>query len=65
MVSVKAEVVQIKEAKPIFFGDGRVAANGVVLVCHPHDEDDVKRSCCVLEKFRHDGLHSYKENKNI
>lgn len=59
MVSVKAEVVQIKKAEPIFFGDGRVAANGVVLVCHPHDEDDVKSSCRVLEKFRHDRLHSH------
>ena len=64
MVSVKAEVVQIKKAEPIFFGDGRVAANGVVLVCHPHDEDDVKSSCRVLEKFRHDRLHSLKRKIN-
>ena len=64
MVSVKAEVVQIKKAEPIFFGDGRVAANGVVLVCHPHDEDDVKSSCRVLEKLRHDRLHSLKRKIN-
>ena len=64
MVSVKAEVVEIKKAEPIFFGDGRVAANGVVLVCHPHDEDDVKSSCRVLEKFRHDRLHSLKRKIN-
>ena len=58
MVSVKTKVIQIEKAKPIFFGDGRVAANGVVLVSHPHDQDNVKGCGRVLEKLRHDGLHS-------
>lgn len=40
-----------------FAGVG-VAADGVVLVGQPHDEDDVEGCGGVVEELRHDGLHA-------
>lgn len=34
-----------------------VAADGIVLVGQPHDEDDVEGSGGVIEELGHDGLH--------
>jgi hypothetical protein len=42
----------------MFFGDGGVATDGVVLVGDPHDQDDVEGGGCVLEELGHDGLHA-------
>lgn len=44
------------------FGDGGMTANRVVLVCYPHDQDDVESCRRVIEELRHDRLHTYKEN---
>lgn len=40
-----------------FAGVG-VAADGVVLIGQPDDEDDVERRGRVVEELRHDGLHT-------
>lgn len=40
-----------------FAGVG-VAANGVILIGQPDDEDDVKGRRRVVEKLRHDRLHA-------
>ena len=42
----------------MFLRDGGVAADGVVLVGHPHDEDDVEGRRRVLKELGHDGLHT-------
>lgn len=62
VVGVEWEVVEVEELEPVAPGDGRVAANGVVLVSHPHNDDDVKRRGRVLEEFRHDCFHSCENN---
>ena len=36
----------------------RVAADGVVLIGQPDDEDDVESRRRVVEELRHDGLHA-------
>lgn len=36
-----------------------VATDSIILVSQPHDKDDVKRSCGVIEELRHNGLHTY------
>lgn len=36
-----------------------VATDSIILVSQPHDKDDVKRSCGVVEELRHNGLHTY------
>ena len=49
----------------MFLGDCRVAADGVVLIGDPDDEDDVEGGRRVLEELGHDGLHSWKTSKEI
>lgn len=39
-------------------GNNSVTANGIILIRHPDDEDDVERRRGVVEKFRHDRLHA-------
>lgn len=46
-------------------GDVGVAADGIILVRHPHDQDDVERRGRVVEKLRHDGLHPCKSQEWI
>ena len=41
------------------FTDVGMATDGVVLVGDPDDEDDVKRRRSVVEKLRHDRLHTW------
>ena len=41
----------------MLLGDCRVAADGVVLIGDPNDEDDVEGGRRVLEELGHDGLH--------
>ena len=38
--------------------DGGVAADGLVLVTHPHQHNDVKRRGGVIEELGHDGFHA-------
>ena len=40
-----------------FTGVG-VAADGIVLIGQPDDEDDVEGCRRVVEELRHDGLHA-------
>ena len=58
MVGVEGEVVEVEEAQPVSLTDVGVAADGVVLVRDPHDQDDVKRRRRVVKEFGHDGFHS-------
>ena len=48
MVRVEGRVVQVEESEPVPLGDGRVTADGVVLVAQPHQQDNVEGCCCVL-----------------
>jgi hypothetical protein len=43
--------------EPVSLGDGRVTANGIVLVGHPHDQDYIEGGRCVAEKLGHNRLH--------
>ena len=58
VVGVEDKVVEVEEPEPVFPRDGRVAADGVVLVGDPHDQDDVEGGRRVLEELGHDGLHA-------
>lgn len=40
-------------------GYWRMAANRIILICHPHNQNDVKSSRSIIEKFRHNSLHSW------
>lgn len=42
-------------------GERSVATDGVVLVGHPHDQNDVESRCSVVEKLGHNRLHAYRE----
>ena len=35
-----------------------MTANSIVLIGHPHKNDDIKSSRTIVEEFRHDGFHS-------
>ena len=58
VIGVKYEVIQEKEAQPVAFANARVTTDCVVLVTHPHRQNDVERGCCVVEELRHYGFHS-------
>lgn len=57
MVGVEAVVVQEEEAQPVALADVRVTADSVVLVSHPHRQDDVEGCRRVVEELRHDCFH--------
>ena len=57
VVGIKGVVIQEKEAQPVALADAGVAADGVVLVSHPHRQNDVERCGGVVEKLRHNGFH--------
>lgn len=40
-----------------------VAADGIVLVSQPHNEDDVESRGGVIEELGHDRLHAYRERE--
>lgn len=42
-----------------------VAADGIVLVGQPNDEDNVEGSGCVIKKLRHDGFHPCKPDEML
>jgi hypothetical protein len=44
--------------QPISLGDGRVTANGIVLVGHPHDQNYVEGGRRVAEELGHNRLHT-------
>lgn len=44
--------------QPVTFTGVGVAADGVVLIGQPDDEDDVEGRRRVIEELRHDGLHA-------
>lgn len=41
------------------FGERSVATDCVILVGHPHDEDDVEGGGRVVEELGHDRFHAY------
>jgi len=43
------------------FTDDRTTADGIILISNPHYKDNVECSGCVIEKFRHNRLHSLKQ----
>lgn len=45
--------------EPVPLAGVGVAADGVVLVGQPNDEDDVECSCGVIEELRHYGFHTW------
>ena len=44
--------------QPVALRDVRVAANGVVLIGNPDDDDYVESRGGVVEEFGHDGFNS-------
>ena len=58
VICIEGEVIEIEEPEPESLGNVGVRADGVVLVGHPHDQDDVEGSRCVFEEFRHDRFHA-------
>jgi hypothetical protein len=36
-----------------------VAADSVILISNPDDQNDVKGRSGIIEKLRHDGFHAY------
>ncbi len=44
--------------QPVAFAGIGVAADGVILIGQPDDEDDVEGCRRVVEELRHDGLHA-------
>lgn len=44
--------------QPVTLAGVGVAADGVVLISQPDDEDDVEGCGGVVEELRHDGLHA-------
>ena len=61
VVGIEGDVVEVEEPRPELLGQRGVAADGVVLVGDPHDQDDVESRGRVLEELGHDRLHSCKE----
>lgn len=45
--------------QPVLLSEGGVAADGVVLVGNPDDEDDVECGGSVVEELRHYGFHAF------
>ena len=58
MIGIESCVIEIEKSEPVSPGDVGVAADRVVLVADPHDQDDVESRGGVLEEFAHDGLHA-------
>lgn len=42
MVGIECKVIKVEEAQPVSASDGGVAADGFVLVTHPHQHNDVE-----------------------
>lgn len=47
------------------FSDCSVAADRIVLISNPHDENYVESRGGVVEEFRHYRLHTYGQNNYI
>lgn len=45
------------------FSDGSYAANCVILIGNPNDENDVECRCCVIEKLGHNRFHTCNWNE--
>lgn len=65
MVGVERKVIQVEEPEPIFFGDGSVTANGIVLIRHPDDQNNVESRRRVLKEFRHNSFHPLKKTPSF
>lgn len=65
MVGIKGKVVEIEEAEPVTASDGRVAADGFILVTNPHQHNNVECRRGVIEELRHDGFHTCKMICNV
>lgn len=60
-----AGVGVLDSPQPMPFAGVGVAADGVVLVGQPHDEDDVEGGGGVVEELRHDGLHAWERGRDL
>lgn len=59
-VRIECEVVEVKELKPVAFGDRRVAASPIENVRSPDDENDIESLRVVsVEKLAHYRFHAY------
>ena len=65
MVCVEGEMVKVEKPQPIFSCDAGMAAYCIILVCNPHDQDDIKCSSRVFEKLGHDSFHSYSKSTDV
>lgn len=51
VISVEGEVVKIEEPQPVTFAGVGVAADGIILIGQPDDEDDVEGCRRVVEEL--------------
>lgn len=51
--------------EPMSLGDGCVAADGVILISQPHDQNHVEGGGGVVEELRHDGFDSWKTSISL
>ena len=58
VIGIECGVVKVEESEPVSPGHVCVAADGIVLVTDPHDQDHVEGGGGVLEELAHDGLHA-------
>lgn len=59
------DVNQSDPPEPKFLALLCVTTNGIILVCCPHNQDDVKTGCSIVKKLRHNGFHSCKRVRSI
>lgn len=59
------DVNQSDPPEPKFLALLCVTTNGIILVCCPHNQDDVETGCSVIKKFRHNCFHSCRGTRSI
>ena len=59
VIGIECRVVEVEESEPVSPGHVSVAADGIVLVTDPHNQDHVEGGGGVLEELAHDGLHTH------
>ena len=59
------DVNQSDPPEPKFLALLCVTTNSIILVCCPHNQDDVETGCSVIKKFRHNCFHSCRGVRSI
>ena len=59
------DINQSDPPEPKFLALLCVTTNGIILVCCPHNQDDVETGCSVIKKFRHNRFHSCRGVRSI